>query len=436
MHCVLCGVLLPDGAKFCVTCGTPVAATTTTTIAPVATTGGDQGSTASAPSAPEYEASIPEKKIFPEEVVDAGASAPPLAPEYNALSPDASLTSVAANGKVAQHHASEASAPMETEVYNVDMQKNGDSPQRAESLAPGYDYSGRQTNPPSYVSDIPQQPPLDTPPPPAESEPLLPPSYEDDVGCWAGFQREPHSKNLFVSVCIIVVVSLRLSKVDENLQNDAVFFSVLGVLILVYLIESFRAHTFWYLLRMTDTLSVNSYFSQMCQTMPWVHWSIQCYHYETRIEHYTSTDSKGNTTHHTRTVQERVNTHSASHNYALEGYSDVSPPMTLTSHNITKVEFSRHFSWRDNIAKAKHDVAYAEWIRFHDRDTHRDINWSWGIPGFKNYIMDIREGVSLPCWFNVNCYVLWTMIGLSWPYRVCASSICGKREEKVCKVIW
>lgn len=170
----------------------------------------------------------------------------------------------------------------------------------------------------------------------------------------------------------------------------------------------------------------------MVNNPPWIRWHIQCYHYETRVR--TSTDAEGNTT--TTTTEERVNTHSASHSYQLQGWRDDSNPLKPTSHSIAKVAFSKDYKWRDPRAKQKHDGEKFAWIARNDRDTHKDFSWSWGIHGYKSHMIEVRAGEAVPCCFNLLWFWLFSLLGLSWIYRVWASSVTGKRNEGFLKVGW
>jgi hypothetical protein len=147
---------------------------------------------------------------------------------------------------------------------------------------------------------------------------------------------------------------------------------------------------------------VVGYHRRICERPPWVRWYIQCYHYETRT--HTTTDSKGHTS--THTTQDRVNTHSASCNYQLAGFIDSSKPLAPTGHGMAKVHFKKHFSWRDAAARVKHDGEKAVWVRFHDRDTYKDVTWKWGINGYQKHMVELREGEEEPCWFGTWWLVL------------------------------
>ena len=59
------------------------------------------------------------------------------------------------------------------------------------------------------------------------------------------------------------------------------------------------------------------------------------------------------------TERVRVDTHSASHNYAIQGCQDTSLAPSPTGHKLAKVEFSRYFSWRDPNAQVT--KAQARW---------------------------------------------------------------------------
>ena len=260
----------------------------------------------------------------------------------------------------------------------------------------------------------------------------LPPAYVDDVGCWAGWVREPHLKCLVLTIGIIVMAVLKSQREMGACEDDACFFSVLGALYLLYIIECSCANTCGFVTNVNADAGIAQHYLLMRQRPPHVAWSISCYHYETRTT--TSTDSKGNTT--TTTRQERVTTHTARTQYQLEGWQDTSPALKPTSHKYTKVIFGKRYAWRDERARQKHQREYDRWIHHHDRDTHKDVGWTWGIPGWKQNLLCVRDDAELPCWFNPCVYFLASLFLLSWPFRVAASAVTSARKEAIHKVIW
>lgn len=64
-------------------------------------------------------------------------------------------------------------------------------------------------------------------------------------------------------------------------------------------------------------------------------------HYETRTR--TTTDQDG--MEQTETYEETVTTHTAHTIYDLPGWSDESTEPSPTSHDITKVRYTRHFRY-------------------------------------------------------------------------------------------
>lgn len=283
----------------------------------------------------------------------------------------------------------------------------------------------------------------DSRPPLSDGTPLLaetttpPPSYADDVGCWVGWKREPHMKCFVLTASMIVVLVLFLTADEFDIN---VFYGVFFSLLALYFLECICADTGKYLNNMGDAADITQYHQQIVSSPPWILWHIECYHYETRTRDATRTitDSDGNTTTETyqETYQVRVRTHSASHSYELAGWRDTSKVLEPTSHDIAKVEFDKTYEWRDPGAKAKHDAENAMWISMNDRDVHKDVSWTWGINGYKSRLVSVRDGAEVPCCFDIVWYVLFSLIGLSWFYRVYGSSITGKRAEGFVKVGW
>jgi len=96
----------------------------------------------------------------------------------------------------------------------------------------------------------------------------------------------------------------------------------LGFAIIYYLILTFVCGTFKYLIHNKDAENTYGWMDNLNRVKPCISMSVVCYHYETRIEHYT--DSKGK--HKTRTSTVRVNSFSESRAFDFQFYRDMSQP--------------------------------------------------------------------------------------------------------------
>lgn len=96
----------------------------------------------------------------------------------------------------------------------------------------------------------------------------------------------------------------------------------LAFAILYYAIMIFSCGTFKYLWNNMSVSEIYNYIDMITKVKPVIAMSVSCYHYETRVEHYT--DSQGRS--QTRTTTVRVNTYSETRLFNYEFFRDLSRP--------------------------------------------------------------------------------------------------------------
>lgn len=251
------------------------------------------------------------------------------------------------------------------------------------------------------------------------------------VGIKHGFKRHPNVISLILSVLIWGLAGFALAIGPA----DPIYLIILGAFIffyLIYLVESYCSKTARGLRNVAEPMGLIVFHKTMVATGPVIRWTIQCYHYERRTRTYTDSDGHRRTT----TERVRVDTHRASATYNIQGWSDASHAPRFTNTRLTQVSYIKTHSFRDAQAEERHNTEYRTWINLNDRDTHKTTSWTLNLAGFKSNFMEVAEGVSLPCWFNLKMFWMYSFAMMSYPLRLAFHGITAERAERIHKVIW
>eukprot|EP00049_Salpingoeca_infusionum_P010849 m.186978 g.186978 ORF g.186978 m.186978 type:complete len:353 (-) comp14767_c2_seq7:1180-2238(-) len=163
-------------------------------------------------------------------------------------------------------------------------------------------------------------------------ESIPPPAYDHDVGCVHGLKRSMHWKSLILTLALFIVILVRILAAagvfgtpGEGVDRPGIFAAMFLPFYIIYLIECACSGTAGYVKNKTG--DATSLATAIRNSPPIITWHVQCYHYETRLRTRMVSDPHTNTsrmeTYH-ETV--RVNTHSASMDYAIVGWFDASGP--------------------------------------------------------------------------------------------------------------
>lgn len=269
----------------------------------------------------------------------------------------------------------------------------------------------------------------------------LPPAYSDDVSCSAGMKRSQHRLCLLFTLGLLVLILLRvLAEVGalpeddaDNLRDPVIFFPVLAGLYIIYLIEcscsSTRAFTH------NKTTEPDALVNAVHGNPPTIYFSIQCYHYETRHRTRTVRDSNGNTRTEHYTERVRVNTHHATQPYHISNWHDASSQWLPPGHSLTKHRFYFAFGFSSPAAASRYNSEKAIFIATNNRDVHFDFHERRRIAGFKKHVLAVRHDADVPCSARADMFWVFSLIGLSWWFRVHLSSKTGVHNYSFVKMI-
>jgi hypothetical protein len=191
----------------------------------------------------------------------------------------------------------------------------------------------------------------------------------------------------------------------------------LGVVCLIYYIESIVSSTRKYLWTVTNPRGVHEYIRTIKDTPIRIVLHVECYHYETR--YHTSTDSEGKTT--TTTTTEKVVTYYGTEEFCYDYWDDISGQLLGVGelYRLTRVRFHRRFVFADQ--ETQH--AWEHQCRsFQHRHRHRDVEMTFwhtvGIHGYEPRLLAIcGDAQDIPQCVGISWYSLCSLLFLGYFYR-------------------
>lgn len=253
------------------------------------------------------------------------------------------------------------------------------------------------------------------------------------VGCIDACKRSPHLKSWTLTLTMVTVLTLLLLSLVGVMQiGRNALIVVVGVTACLYLFEMFCSSSFSYLTQTHHKDAVGVIVKRMKAATPSVKWHIQCYHYETKVR--WTTDEEGRRK--KNTTRERRNTWRATGYFQFDTWSDITKPLTgMDQYRLTKLKVEKRFTFGNNATRNQFNSQKVFFRESNDRDTHMDFTETFIVPGFESRILcEAVEGYRPWC-LNWGFYLLFHFMFLGPCYRWWFSSICGKKELDIVKVL-
>jgi len=169
---------------------------------------------------------------------------------------------------------------------------------------------------------------------------------------------------------------------------------------------------------------VNDNIKRMKLLAPKIWFSIDCYHYVTRV----TTSNEG-----TSRFTYRVDSYAATKQFNYTTWEDVSGDFkVIEGCNIYKVSYNDKYIMGDYTSEL-FKTQKKNFIEANcNRDNHYDAGQHFKIEGLDEHTSIIYS--KKPFWFNVGLYLLCSLLGFSWFYliyleRKCISTIFNIRKE-------
>lgn len=160
----------------------------------------------------------------------------------------------------------------------------------------------------------------------------------------------------------------------------------------------------------------------------------ECYHYETRTEERTVTDSDGNSKTQTTTYEVSVTTHTDHFQIAPFLTQDESGRLEdfAANNEIVTLHFRVAYYHLDTQSENKLNQIYANFKLRNTKDVNQKFTIEYKIPNviLKRSFMFKDSGCDYSAWF-----CMFSMVGLIWPYCLWVESKIDRFEVKLTKAI-
>lgn len=164
---------------------------------------------------------------------------------------------------------------------------------------------------------------------------------------------------------------------------------------------------------------------------------LQCYHYERRVTYTTVRDSDGKERTETTFTTVRVDTYRETKPFRFDLWRDVSDPMPLIrGYPLTKLHCGKTLVFADALSRARFDAAHAELVeRNRFRDDHYETGWKLQVDGFSSHVLASADGTVTPCGVSLPIYLMLSLLGLSYPYRLWLERKCVRAHYRFTKEV-
>jgi len=247
--------------------------------------------------------------------------------------------------------------------------------------------------------------------------------------------------NLFFTIYTLVGIAIIIwcfIPSDDNVCYASGFgnwvaLGLTGAGILIYWIESFCCSASCkYLNDVVDPEGIQVHINTIKTKSPSIHFTIECYHYETYTT--TTTDANGNVTTQTRT--ERVVTYRETQPFRYSEWDDISGELigVGAKYRVTKVRFSKKYVFADEHTRNCWEAAYNDiQSRNRHRDVHMDAWHGFSINGYRGRMLAMVNPDEPPMCLKLVWYVLSSLVLFGYCFRSWFHSISTKQRFKYIK---
>lgn len=273
---------------------------------------------------------------------------------------------------------------------------------------------------------------------------LLNPDLEASVGeVPAPEKRKWHIHSLITTIILWgSIITNIIAHHTQKTSDTQTIFNITAVTIIFggfwYFIEAcYFSKSFAHLRNEMHVIEYEEYVNRLKTACPTIIFHLRAWHYETRTQVTTYTDSQGNLQTTFNTYQEIVVTYSAAKPFPISTWRDttVDPP-GIRSGKLIKLKVNKGFHLIDKDTSKVFDEAKKEHEKsLQGRDTYHSCYADIDIPGYIPNVLVKRNQSSKPLCLHWGSYLIWTLLGLSWPYRVWFENISDTRTLSVSKAV-
>ena len=181
----------------------------------------------------------------------------------------------------------------------------------------------------------------------------LAPAYKDDVGFMSGVRRTRHVACFLMTVALYTLVVLYCTGISDWLSDNPQNFQVmLFAVFAVYAIEACGCSTSSLLWSIRSAPEANEYFYKMMDAVPFIKWTIRCYHLRRPVEPSAARPN------------DKVITYNRTSQHELQGCADETPLRFFTSHRLCLYTFAKSRRWRDAAAEERYEEEKVQLVSY------------------------------------------------------------------------
>jgi len=233
----------------------------------------------------------------------------------------------------------------------------------------------------------------------------------------------PHLRSLIIT--ILFWVSLLFSIIEmsnQTKESEYVAFTLSKLcaflMIPIYYIECACAATGLFVKNKMNVIEIRNHLDYLKATDGSLCFHAMCYHYVTRTRTVYSTDSQGRSQSRTETYEEMVVTHTASENFIFTRCEDNTGKTDINFEKFTKLQINAIYDFADEKSRGVYEAQMARFKSANTYDLYQLFTEEFTIPGLEKKVLVIPSGSNVPCCMNRWMYILVSIVGLSYFYRV------------------
>jgi len=165
---------------------------------------------------------------------------------------------------------------------------------------------------------------------------------------------------------------------------------------------------------------------------PVYHWSVKCYHYETRTRSERVTDSDGKTSSVVKHEKVRVDTHTACYSGRIPSTDMTAPYVPQTQAQQTQI--NTHL--RLDFTMSNYHMMYTAWCLIHKRDEYQECTHTESLPSQATSCFAVWVPSSVPWWMRGAWYWAANVFLLSSCYRWSAQARIGTQDYTYSKLCY
>eukprot|EP00919_Chromeraceae_sp_WS-2016_P033386 GHVR01078853.1.p1 GENE.GHVR01078853.1~~GHVR01078853.1.p1 ORF type:complete len:597 (+),score=129.70 GHVR01078853.1:101-1891(+) len=165
---------------------------------------------------------------------------------------------------------------------------------------------------------------------------------------------------------------------------------------------------------------------------PSLHFRVQCYHHENTTVHVDNVKDKED-----RLIRKRINTYSETDKFEYGSWIDDSDSiLNLKQFGVVRLKVTKELHYIDRETE---DAVKERFEELQDRNRNRDDQMdseTWiAVPGYSDAPPLCYSDNTPPCWMSFGVYLFFSIILLSWPYRILFETATGDMVYHVRKSI-